>query len=58
MPQFIQILKLAYLGSVESIQVRTTVDEDKTIAWSPTGGINGAVAVSSEKFSSLVRTVS
>jgi len=50
--------QFAYLGNVESIHVNTTVDEDKTIAFSPTGGIKGTAADSSEKSSSLVLTVS
>ena len=54
-----QILGIPYRGNVESIQVKTTVDDDKTIAFNPTGGISGAAANSeSEKASSLVRIVS
>ena len=30
-----------YLGKVESIHVRTTVEDDNTMAWRPTGGIKG-----------------
>ena len=45
-----------YLGNVESIQVSTTVDEDSTIAFSPTGGIKGTADDSSEKSSSFVLT--
>ena len=47
---------LPYRGKVESIHVNTTVDDDKTIAFNPTGGIKGTAADSSEKSSSLVRT--
>ena len=44
-----------FRGKVESIHVRTTVDEDRTMAWRPTGGIKG-VAGSKSYDSSLVRT--
>ena len=46
-----------YLGKLESIQVRTTVDDERTIALSPTGGTSG-VAGSGASSSSLVRIVS
>ena len=45
-----------YLGNVESIHVSTTVEEDSTIAFSPTGGIKGTADDSSEKSSSFVLT--
>ena len=46
-----------YLGKLESIQVRTTVDEERTMALRPTGGTNG-VEASGVSSSSLVRMVS
>ena len=48
---------VGYLGKLESIQVRTTVDEERTMALSPTGGTNG-VEASGVSSSSLVRMVS
>ena len=51
-----KIVYYLYLGNVESIQVSTTVEEDSTIAFSPTGGIKGTADDSSEKSSSFVRT--
>jgi hypothetical protein len=45
------------LGKLESIQVRTTVDDDKTMALSPTGGTSG-VDGSEASSSSRVRIVS
>jgi hypothetical protein len=46
-----------YLGRLESTQVSTTVDEDRTMALRPTGGTRGA-AGSGASSSSLVRMVS
>ena len=48
---------VGYLGKLESIQVRTTVDEERTMALRPTGGTNG-VEASGVSSSSLVRMVS